>query len=151
METVYGNFHFGSTCKFYCTKSSLWHPSLLKLKWTVVKILFSLNGIPWNEEIYTWSISANYMVICEHIHGLSVILTILALKAWFQIQWQLNCKRHITSIYIMYDVFKHHSKMLKGRKLYLNIIFWQFIGYGFITAIMHQPRTLVTPQWATFV
>ena len=76
---------------------------------------------------------------------------IIIFKAWFQIQWQLNCKQHFTSIYIMFDVFKRHSKMLKGRKLHLNIFFWQFIGYGFITAVMHQPRTLVTPQWAAFV
>ena len=45
------------------------------------------------------------------------------IKAWFQMQWQLNCKRHFTSIYIMFDVFKHHSKMLKGGKFHLNIIF----------------------------
>ena len=44
-------------------------------------------------------------------------------KAYFQIQWQLNFKWHFTSIYITFDVFKNHSKMLKGKKLHLNIIF----------------------------
>ena len=36
---------------------------------------------------------------------------------------QLQTTLHI-HIYIMFDVFKHHCKMLKGRKLHLNIIFF---------------------------
>ena len=114
--------------------------------------------LPYTVHIY-WNIHICNMNV--HTFGIHFLSHTQVIKAWFQIQWQLNCKQHFTFIYIVFDVFNHHSKMLKGRKLHLNITVWHLIRFNFITAVMHPPRTLVTPhlcltctctsKWRTFI